>query len=206
MPRNKEQTEHMRLESRRKIIETARRLFAEKSFAACNVSDIANASGMSQGNIYWYFPSKQDIFSAVLADGFQTLGNLMEKTAAETGSAREKLQHFLDRFFTMMNDPGGEQFLSIIMALANQGGGLNLEEFGLSNEQIGNTYHHSLNTIFAQGQKEGTFPTGIDPNLMSTFMFSFVNGLMVMYPSEWKQIPRQTIYQAIYGLLGISST
>lgn len=203
MPRNKEQTEQIRAESREKILSIARHLFAEKGYDGCNVSDIARAAGMSQGNIYWYFPSKKEIYSAVITEGFETLGAVMAEAASGSGPAVEKLRVFLDRFFVMMKEQSGEEFFSIIMALANRGGGLQLAEFGLSTYQIGAGYHQSLNAIFAQGQAEGVFLPGLDPNLLSTFLFSFINGMTIMYPDEWKEIPDEVIRQAVQRLLGM---
>jgi AcrR family transcriptional regulator len=205
MPRNKEQTEQIRAESRKRILSTARHLFAEKGYNGCNVSDIAHAAGMSQGNIYWYFPAKKDIFAAVLVDGFEELGIVMAEAASIPAPALEKLHLFLDRFFLLMKDQEGEEFFSILMSLANQGRGLPIDQFGLSTYQIGAGYHQSLNAIFVQGQAEGVFLPGMDPDLMSTFLFAFINGLMVMYPDEWKTIPDDVIRQAIQRLLGITS-
>lgn len=204
MPRNKEQTEQIRAESREKILNTARRLFAEKGYAGCNVSDIARAAGMSQGNIYWYFPSKKEIFAAVLAEGFTDLGTVIAEAAAGTGSALEKLDFFLDRFFALMKDKGGEQFVSIVLTLTTQGWlPLKLAEFGLSSQEIGAGYHQALNVIFEQGHAEGVFTHDLDPDQMSMFLFAFTNGLMLMYPDVWKEIPDQITRQAIRQLLGV---
>jgi AcrR family transcriptional regulator len=204
MPRKKEQTDQIRAESREKILATARRLFAEKGYDGCNVSDIAGEAGMSQGNIYWYFPSKKEIYMAVLAEGFEALGAVVAKAASGPGSAVEKLDTFLGNFTTLMKEQGGEEFVSIVVTLIARGGVQRFAEFGLSTHEIGAGYHQSLNAIFAQGQTEGIFMQGMDPNLLSMFFFSFINGLMVMYPDEWKDIPDEVIRQAVLRLLGMN--
>jgi AcrR family transcriptional regulator len=203
MPRKKEQTEQIRAESRQKILTTARHLFAEKGYDGCNVSDIAKTAGMSQGNIYWYFPSKQDVYAAVLAEGFQALGAVMAEAATGPGSAAEKLEAFLDSFMALMKLEGGDEFMTIVVTLIAQGGVQRLGNFGLSTYEIGAGYHQSLNAIFAQGQAEGIFSSDVDANLLSTFFFSFVNGLMLMYPDEWKDIPEDVFRQAIWRLVGL---
>ena len=186
-----------------KILSTARRLFAGKGYDGCNVSDIAREAGMSQGNIYWYFASKQEIYMAVLGEGFAGLGTVMAEAAVGQGSALEKLDAFLGNFFTLVKEQGGEEFVSIVVTLMSQGGIQRMAEFGLSTHQIGAGYHQSLNAIFTQGQAEGVFMPEIDPNLLSTFLFSFINGLMLMYPDVWKEIPEEVIRQAVYRLLGV---
>jgi AcrR family transcriptional regulator len=205
MPRNKEQTEQIRAESREKILKTALHLFAEKGYDGCNVSDIARTAGMSQGNIYWYFPSKKEIFKAVLLEGFTSLGNTISDAASDEIPALQKLDIFLDRFYALMKEPEGGDFLTIVVSLAARGDLSEIfADFGLSTHQIGAGYHQSLNAILAQGQAEGVVMREVDPNLLSTFVFSFINGLMTMYPDEWKDIPEAVIRQAIQRLLGMT--
>lgn len=202
MVRSKTQNDQIRAESREKILSTARRLFAERGYDGCNVSDIARQAEMSQGNIYWYFASKEELFKAVLVEGFETLGALMIEAASGPGSCIEKLDFFMGRFMTLMREQGGDEFVTIVTIFIAQGGVRRFTEFGLSTHQIGAGYHESLNAIFSQGQAEGTFKSDIDPNLLSTFFFSFINGLMLIYPDEWKSIPDEVIRAAILRLLG----
>lgn len=50
---------------RRKIIETARRLFIERGFHATGVAQIARESGIAVGQMYRDFASKEDIVAAL---------------------------------------------------------------------------------------------------------------------------------------------
>jgi AcrR family transcriptional regulator len=202
MPRTKIQTEQIRAESRAKIIATARRLFAERGFDGCNVSEIAKQAGMSQGNIYWHFPSKEAVFQAVLMEGFQAIGGTMTTAAMHEGSGLEKFNRFLEAFLALTREPGGDEFVMIMLTFLAQGGAGKFDEFGISTEQIGAGYHQALNAVFAQGQAEGDFQANLDPNLMTTFFFSFINGLMLMYPREWRDIPDEVIREALLRLLG----
>ena len=64
--------------SRDRILEAARTLFAERGFSSCRVADVARSAGMSAGNVYWLFDSKEAILEAILAEGF---GNVEAMTA-----------------------------------------------------------------------------------------------------------------------------
>ncbi len=50
---------------RREIAEAAARVFAERGFQGATNREIAAAAGISPGLIYWYFESKEDLFTAV---------------------------------------------------------------------------------------------------------------------------------------------
>jgi AcrR family transcriptional regulator len=52
---------------RQKIIETASPLFLEKGFERTSMSEIASLLGGSKGTLYSYFPSKHELFAAVIA-------------------------------------------------------------------------------------------------------------------------------------------
>jgi AcrR family transcriptional regulator len=202
MTRNKQQNEQIRIESQKKILIASRKLFAERGFDNCSISDIARQVEMSQGNIYWYFHSKEELFKAVLLEGFEALSKLMINVATETGSSLEKIELFLENFMAFMKDQGGNEFLSVVINFMALRGTSRFSDVNLSTEQIGAGYHQNLNAVFLQGQTEGYFQKGIDPNLLSTFLFSFINGLMLMYPNEWKDIPNNDLKKAVFRLLG----
>ena len=63
-PRTPEQSEKIREERRQQILEAALQVFAEKGYHNARVSDVAARVGVSQGTIYWYFQSKEELFEA----------------------------------------------------------------------------------------------------------------------------------------------
>lgn len=205
MPRNKEQSEQMREESRQKILATAQRLFAERGYDGCSVADIAREAGMSQGNIYWYFQSKSELLAAVLSEGFHVLGGAFAQAALEAESGAGKLRRFLDRFDALMRDTGGQEFITIVMSLIAQGGVQRFADLGLSTRDIGASYHSSLDAIISQAQQEGAVMQGVEPGILSAFLFAFINGLVMMYPDEWREIPPDQVRYAVLRLLGSSS-
>ncbi|MCX7680055.1 MAG: TetR/AcrR family transcriptional regulator [Spirochaetes bacterium] len=50
---------------RQSIIRAAKQLFAEKGYAATGLREIAEKAGVSLGNIYNYFKSKEEIFCSI---------------------------------------------------------------------------------------------------------------------------------------------
>lgn len=64
-PRTKEQNEKIRRTRKREILDAARLVFAERGFHATRMSDIAHAADVSQGTLYHYFRSKDDLFLAL---------------------------------------------------------------------------------------------------------------------------------------------
>lgn len=55
-------------ENRRIILEAAGRLFRDRGFAAVTVAEVMREAGLTHGGFYGYFPSKDDLIAAVLAE------------------------------------------------------------------------------------------------------------------------------------------
>ncbi len=83
--------DQQREERRRQILDAALTVFGQRGYHATNVSDVAAQAGVSQGTIYWYFDSKEELFTAALLAVFADFGMdaLAEIEAYET--ATEKL-------------------------------------------------------------------------------------------------------------------
>jgi AcrR family transcriptional regulator len=204
MPRNKEQSEQMRAESQEKILATAQRLFADHGYNGCSVADIAHHAGMSKANIYWYYASKEELLGAVLMKGFEILGSMMAEAAASSGTGIEKLAFFIENYLSLSKEQGGQEFITIVFNFVAQGGPERFSKFGVSTHQIGASYHQALNAILEQGQVEGSIIQGVTPDLLSTFFFSLINGMIFTYPEEWKDIPTQEVQDAVFRLFGVN--
>lgn len=64
MPRNRQQIP--REERTDELLTAATELFLRHGYAGTTMVDISSAAGVAPANVYWYFPSKDDIFAAVM--------------------------------------------------------------------------------------------------------------------------------------------
>lgn len=83
-------TDEHREQRRRLLLDAAHRLFGERN-ALPPVADIAGAAGLAKGTVYLYFRTKEEIFVALLEDGFTrlfaALGPLLAQLALERSDA-----------------------------------------------------------------------------------------------------------------------
>ncbi|MCT4618707.1 MAG: TetR/AcrR family transcriptional regulator [Marinisporobacter sp.] len=81
-------------EIKEKIDQAALRVFAKKGYRDSKISDIAKKAGISVGNIYRYYKSKDDIFYTVVPERFiETIRSLLvEKVSA----IKEKKLKFIE--------------------------------------------------------------------------------------------------------------
>lgn len=64
MPRNRQQVP--REERTEELLTAATELFLKHGYDGATMAEISAAAGVAPANVYWYFPSKDDIFSAVM--------------------------------------------------------------------------------------------------------------------------------------------
>jgi AcrR family transcriptional regulator len=86
-----EKRDQVREERRRQILDAALTVFSRKGFHAANVSDVAAEAGVSQGTIYWYFDSKDELFQAALVSAAIDFGVDSIAPLAECTTGTDKL-------------------------------------------------------------------------------------------------------------------
>src|SRR5512141_3134007 len=83
----------MRDERQQAILACAVRLFATRGLAATKVADIAEAVGMSQGLLYHYFRSKEEIFVEIVRQAFDRMNAAARDLERSPLTPRQKVEH-----------------------------------------------------------------------------------------------------------------
>ena len=77
---------------RQHIFDAAEQVFAERGFEATKVHDISKLVGLSMGTLYAIFPSKEDLFHAILDERGRELLQLARDVVARALPPREALR------------------------------------------------------------------------------------------------------------------
>ncbi|WP_297452709.1 TetR/AcrR family transcriptional regulator [Persephonella sp.] len=86
-------------ERKQEIVKTACKLFAEKGYYNTTIPDIAEAMGMSVGNLYNYFSSKEELAKYIMKYSSKLLGDEIKKINEENITTKEKIYKIVRRFF-----------------------------------------------------------------------------------------------------------
>jgi len=81
------------------IIAAALETFAERGFAATRLDDIAERAGVTRGTLYLYFPSKEDLFKAVVR---QAIVPVIARGEAMLGQSQESSSALLAKILLMI--------------------------------------------------------------------------------------------------------
>lgn len=77
------------------ILESARKVFAQKGFADATMDEIAAAAGLAKGTLYLYFESKRDVYLKTLQCGSAELLEQVKTNMQAAEGLRTKIRSFL---------------------------------------------------------------------------------------------------------------
>ncbi|MBI2724554.1 MAG: TetR/AcrR family transcriptional regulator [Chloroflexi bacterium] len=89
--------------TRKQIVDAALRLFSDKSFARTSVRDIAQAAGITDAAIYYHFPSKRDLFEAIIEERGFTAALVGLETAEVNVPPSEAIPHIARAALELMH-------------------------------------------------------------------------------------------------------
>ncbi len=82
------------------IVEAANDLFYQRGFRQTSLADIAEVVGISRGNFYHHFKSKDDILSAVIDMRLLRTEKLLEYWENEGKTPKDRIRHYINILIT----------------------------------------------------------------------------------------------------------
>jgi AcrR family transcriptional regulator len=86
------------------ILAVARHRFAERGFAGTSLAEIADEVGIRTPSLFHHFPSKLELYRAVLLDAFEDWFALMDETAEDPGDGWPQCEHVLRTAFQFLEE------------------------------------------------------------------------------------------------------
>jgi AcrR family transcriptional regulator len=94
------------IDRRQQILEAALEVFAEAGFEGATTKDIASRADVTQGLIYFYFPSKDDLFIEAFEHQAQRLlAQGIIKELDPQGDPATGIRHLFERLFEVLDEP-----------------------------------------------------------------------------------------------------
>jgi AcrR family transcriptional regulator len=90
--------------ARAQLLDEVENLIGQRGAATVTLAELAAASGMSTGNLYRFFESKEALYEAVAERWFAPKIAIMEEVIASDLPPRDKLYAFFARRFVLMRD------------------------------------------------------------------------------------------------------
>ena len=105
---------------RRAILEVAERSFLERGFADTSMSTIASELGGSKTTLWTYFPSKDELFAAVIDEKIEGFRRVLDEALIPAGGTNAALSRFGHAFLNKMLAPQSIALHRLIVAEAER--------------------------------------------------------------------------------------
>ncbi|RMF06973.1 MAG: TetR/AcrR family transcriptional regulator [Candidatus Neomarinimicrobiota bacterium] len=135
------------------ILDSALDVLVEKGYESSRVDDIVARSGISKGAIYWYYPSKKDIYLALVNHWVWNYSATINYIVSDRQSAAEQLTHLFEFFSQQFREsPAVFKALLEFWALANRD-----LDFRQKLERVYQEFLGIIKAILRQGVERGEF-------------------------------------------------
>jgi len=160
--------------TRKRLMESAERVFAEWGFAAARVDEIARQAGINKRMLYLYYGDKEGIYRAVVAQNLQRLLQEVELVATDdwddpVAQVAETIRRY---FYFLVHHDALIRLLQLEMLNGGKGTGMAFEAW----TSIG---LNRLDGILEKGIKKGVFRPDVELNCLvmtvSTLCLGFVS-------------------------------
>lgn len=175
MARNPTHNERMRDERRQAILSCAVRLFATRGLAATKVADIATAVGMSQGLLYHYFRSKEEIFVEIIRQAFDRMNAAARDLERLPLTPREKVARAVTTLMRTLEEHENFSWISVLISTASISDAVPAEARAIISRERDVPYR-VVARLARAGQKDGSFDDGRPDDLALVF-WTTVKGL-----------------------------
>jgi AcrR family transcriptional regulator len=161
----------------RKVLNAAIGLFIKEGYHGASISNIADATGLTKGAIYFHFKSKDALMAAILEE-FEKLylDRMIAEVEVKQGNAIDKIKHYLK--FTLNFFPRQLNLCFTHLATELYAGGKKPDGI----EKIYKRYHDFIAKILEMGRQEGTFRKEIDPDILALNLIGALEGNLI----QWK--------------------
>lgn len=171
-PRNIEKDLQLREERKKHILNSTVQVTATKGIGATHMNDIAAAAGISIGNLYHYFKSKEEIYAELLYATQSDYGRLVTEVSQLEGNAIEKLRYICSLWLSTSNNWA----FTILIQTARTTESVPLEIRKAVTERFTNNLQ-PVAAIMKEGQDSGIIIGEEDPLELAFYFVSLIQGL-----------------------------
>jgi TetR/AcrR family transcriptional regulator, repressor for uid operon len=158
-------------ERRRRILEAAERAFVRNGFHATTMQGVADEAGMSAGNLYRYFPSKEAIVEGLCEQDQAELASAFAELMADNRQIMEAMRCGL-RKHVLLKPPEKARLLVEIWAEAGRN-----PRVAQMTRLIDAEVRERVEALMDAAKAAGAASPGLDSHFGARFFVTFVAGL-----------------------------
>ena len=158
--------------NRKAILKAAQSIFADKGFHAATVSDIARKAKVSEGTIYEYFSSKEELLFSIPAETIQQYLDKNLEILQHIQGAASKLRFLIHRHLGLYAD--NPDYANVVVLILKG----NRNFLKTSAYKIVQSSAQTTIQVIEEGIQNGEFRGDIQPYLVRTMIWGTIEHLV----------------------------
>ena len=172
--------------TKRRIFNTAVKLFSEKGYDNASVEEITAIAGVAKGSLYYHFSKKEDIFDLILQEGMKLLRNSIEIKTRNCESSLDKIKAII--LVEIKVIVKYEDFLNVVLSQI-----WGEEEKNKKCKKAVFEYIKIIEEIVQEGIENGEFYDG-DVEAISAGIFGVTCSSLIYRLKRNREVDVETIY------------
>lgn len=148
-----------RLLRKKRIIDAALSVFDKLGIEKTTMEEIASEAGFGKATLYYYYPSKDDVYSEIMVTGWKSLWEEVEESILNDSPPKKKLFQILDQICQVVKN--NNNLFKFLFTAPNYIQDIDEQHWKTYQERL----YSVLQKIIEQGCKEGDF-INLDPGVL----------------------------------------
>lgn len=170
-PKSEKQFEEIRESSKENILNSALKLFSSKGFFNTSTRQISKQANVSNGLLYNYFKSKDELLVAIVNKAFKLLDNTI--VSDTTIDAESRIHQTIERFFELLST---KQKMIKMMAQM----GLQVDKFDFINKMIAKKYTQAIHQFTNDFKELNINNSEVEANILMATLDGIIFEVLVM--------------------------
>lgn len=153
---------------RKRMIDSATALFAEKGFNDTSMLEIAGQADVAEGTVYEYFSTKENLLVSIPAEKLAELYDSIQRNEPE-----KEIREIIARIFRFYNED--KDYAAVLVLLLRTNRRFHQSE---GSEMIENIFH-VIRELIVRGQNEGAFKKDLDMEICRDMLFGSIDHILI---------------------------
>lgn len=163
--------------TREQLLQSALDTFFQHGVSKTSLQMIAQNAGVTRGALYWHFKNKEDLFEALMQQGFQNFQTLF---AEQNGSSRNSLRQILLGLFGRLQHDERQKKQCIILNTKCEHTEENRAIVALHMHYIG-LWEQQFRQLLKECTDNGELPTDLHHEHAANYLHTVIGGIILMW-------------------------
>jgi TetR/AcrR family fatty acid metabolism transcriptional regulator len=180
-----------RLETRRRLIEAGKKLFASRGFARTRATDISREAGVAVGTLYVHFTDKEELLREILFQGFAEIHAVVRRIAdTKYATVSESERAHAEALVGYAAEHPALFQISFSTEVTATAAGAELLEFVTAHQE----------QRLREGMAEGYFRADLDPAVAARAVIGMLIQVLHWWTQDTSRAPREVVIDTVTGL------